>query len=230
MKAIMKNLIQNKNSHKFSADALLLASFTPLDKVEKFVELGTGCGIIALELLERKKSLSGLGIDCNKELLTSAKSNLELYTHGNSSIYNIEFIEEDLENCPNFKNNKILEFRNSCDLVVTNPPWLLENQGKVPIDEIKRKALFAKRDVYNLFFKNARYFLKEKGLLSFVSIPSRLGDIFEALAKNGFSPKFLQFVHNTTKSEAIFVLCLAEFKGKKANSLELQVLPAKYLH
>ncbi len=226
---LMKTLIQEENSHKFSTDALLLAHFTPLENVHVFAELGTGCGVIALELLQRKQDLQGIAIDFNNELLQSARKNALLYFEDNAKTESINFLLEDLNNCPHFLNSQTKDYKKKCDLVITNPPWLLENQGKMPKDEMKRKALFAGRDIYSIFFKSAKYFIKERGLLSFVSIPQRLNDALLALLEQGFAVKHLQFVHNTCESEAIFVLCLAEFRGKLADSVELKILPPLYL-
>ncbi len=219
----MKNLFQHEKSHKFSHDALLLAQFAPLEKTQSFVELGTGCGIIALEVINRKASLQGIAIDYNEDLIKTAKENKKLYQVEK----NILFIQEDLENCPNFKNPHLLKYKNSTDLIITNPPWLLETQGKLPQDEIKRKALFGNKETYNLFFKNAKYFAKEKSLLALITIPQRITDTYKALEKNGFLLKEMQCVHNKIDSPAIFILMLAEFKGKLASSTisDLKILP-----
>lgn len=210
----MHTLHQARNAHRFSTDALLLAQFTPLEKINFFAELGTGCGVIALELLKRKPAMQALALDYNKELLESAKENALLY----ACEKNIAFVEEDLRNFPKVHNTITKDFQNSCELVVCNPPWLLENQGKLPKDEIKRNALFGDKHTYNTFFRAARYFLKERGLLSFVTIPERVEHSFSALSANTFVLKKIQFVHKSVDREAIFMLVLAELKGKKASS------------
>ncbi len=221
----MKSLIQNKNAHKFSTDALLLAHFTPLEKINVFAELGTGCGIIALELLKRKEHLKAIAVDFDKDLINTAKENAKIYKVENK----IEFILEDLKKIN--INTKAKNYCNICDLVVCNPPWLLENQGKLPKEDIKKKALFGNKETYALFFNAAKYLLKERGLLSFVSIPSRLEDIFASLGKTGFVMKKLQFVHKDSASNAIFVLGLAEFRGKGAKDCisDMVIMPAMYL-
>lgn len=219
----MKNLFQHEKSHKFSHDALLLAQFVPLEKVKYFVELGTGCGIIALEIVNRKPELQGIALDYSDELIKTAQENSKLYR----AEENVLFLQEDLENCPNFENSSLLKYKNSCDLIVTNPPWLLENQGKIPKDEIKRRALFGNENTYNLFFKNARYFAKERALLAFITIPQRMTATYKALEKNAFLLKEIQCVHNRLDTPAIFLLALAEFRGKLASSAfsDLKILP-----
>ncbi len=221
----MKNLIQNKNSHKFSTDALLLAELTPLEKVNIFAELGTGCGIISLELLKRKENLKGIAIDFNEDLLTTAQENAKIYKVENK----IDFILENLENIK--ENIALKKYCNTVDLIVCNPPWLLENQGKLPKEEMKKNALFGNKDTYTLFFNAGKYLLKERGLLSFISIPSRLEDIINSLGKTGFVLKKMLFVHKNKDSNAIFVFGLAEFRGKSAKDCisDMVLLAPKFL-
>ncbi len=225
----MNNLFQHKDSHKFSSDALLLAEFTPLDKVQQFADLGTGCGIIALELLKKNQDLQAIAIDFDSELLETASQNAHLYLCENR----INLINEDIREIKTTKNAKVIAAKNSCELVVTNPPWYLESQGKLPKEEMKRKALFGNKQSYVHFFQAARYFLKERGFLSFITIPQRIEDAFLALNKENFVLKKMQYVHkkNDISSNAIFVMMLAQFKGKDASKhvSDLQILPPLFL-
>ncbi len=231
-----KNFFQYENSHKFSTDALLLAQFAPLEKVKTFAELGTGCGIIALEIMEKlmnddesllKEKASAIAIDYNSKLLESAKENAKLYAHAER----IFFIEEDLEKFPNVNNSETKKFKNSCDLVICNPPWLMKNQGKLPKESMKQNALFGDENTYDIFFSGAKYFVKERGFLCFISIAERLELIFAALKKNGFALKKMQFVHKNSENSSIFVLFLAEYKGKSLTfkHSDLKILPPLFL-
>ncbi len=221
-----KELLQDKNSHKFSTDALLLAEFCPLEKVKLLAELGTGCGIISLELLEKKKDLKAIALDFNINLLDTAKENAKIYNVEDR----IEFILEDFNKFPKF-NSPIKNYNNICDLVVCNPPWLYENQGKLPKEEMKKKALFGDKETYTVFFNTAKYLLKERGLLCFISIPNRIEDIFASLKKTNFVMKKMQFVYKDCSSPAIFVMALAEYRGKEAKDhlSDMVVLEGKYL-
>ncbi len=203
-------LTQHKESHKFSSDALLLANFAPTQKVHSFVELGCGCGIISLEYLKRNPFSKGLGLDFDDELLASANSNANIYSMQDK----VHFLNEDFALFPNANNKETLKYKNQTDLVITNPPWLLLGQGKLPKSDIKRKALFGDGKTYTLFFSAAKFFLKERGLLTFISIPQRMEDIFHALQVNGFLLKKMQNVHKNPTSNAIFTLFMAEYRGK----------------
>ncbi len=223
----MENLIQHKNSHKFSTDALLLTQFAPIEKVRQFVDLGTGCGVIALELLKKNKNLHAFAIDFNSELLQTAKENASIY----KCKERLTLIHADIKEIKTSKQAELLQAKNACELVVTNPPWYLETQGKLPLEDMKRKALFGYKEIYHDFFAAARFFLKEKGYLAFITIPQRTEDAFLALAKEKFVIKKIQYVHKNSASKAIFILVLAQFKGKlyKSNISDLQVEPPLFL-
>ncbi len=220
-------LIQPENSHRFSTDALLLAQFAPIEKTSLYVELGCGCGIISLEFQRRKTSMQGLGLDCAEELILAAKENLKLYNFEKF----IEFIQEDINNLSNSNLSLVKQFKNKSDLVICNPPWLLENEGKLPTENLKKNALFGNQSTYNLFFYGAKFFLKENGLLSFITIPSNLERVIGALKKNSFLLEGMQFVHKDNSSNANFILALAKYKGKSlANSkAKLKILPPLFL-
>ncbi len=209
-----EELFQHKNSHKFSSDALLLAQFVPLEKTRKFAELGTGCGIIALELLKKNKTCQAIALDFNADLLESARINAKKYACEDR----ISFVQQDIVEILERANPHLLSFKHSCELVVTNPPWYLESQGKLPSEDMKKKALFGNKDTYKDFFKAARFFLKEKGLLAFITIPQRTEDIFTALKKERFVVKKMQYVHKDMQSQAIFLMILAQYKGRLTSS------------
>ncbi len=209
-----QNLIQHENSHKFSTDALLLAQFPSLEKVNTFAELGTGCGIISLEMLKRKAQMKAIAIDFNDELLQTAKENAKIYTLESQ----IDFVNEDLNNFPNVSHSITKEYKNSCELIVCNPPWLLKNQGKLPKDSMKLNALFGDEKTYKLFFDGARYFIKERGFLSLVTIPQRLEEVFSELKSSQFVIRKIQHVHKDSNSPAIFTLISAQFLGKSLKS------------
>ncbi len=142
----MQHLFQHENSHKFSTDALLLTEFVirsvDFDKVNYIADLGTGCGVIALEILQKNKNIKGIGVDFSPELLATAEQNAELYDLRSC----IVFVEEDFQNFPQTTQQETKNFKHKCELVVSNPPWLLSSQGKVPTSSMKKNALFGNKE------------------------------------------------------------------------------------
>lgn len=72
-----RGLHQPAGSFRFSADALLLASFAGGASARSFADLGTGCGVVGLALLLRYPRLSGMGIEQDATLVDAARTNAQ---------------------------------------------------------------------------------------------------------------------------------------------------------
>ncbi|AAS94935.1 hypothetical protein DVU_0452 [Nitratidesulfovibrio vulgaris str. Hildenborough] len=70
-----RGLHQPAGSFRFSADALLLASFAGGTAARSFADLGTGCGVVGLALLLGSSRLSGVGIEQDAALVNAARAN-----------------------------------------------------------------------------------------------------------------------------------------------------------
>lgn len=72
-----RGLHQPAGCFRFSADALLLASFAGGASARSFADLGTGCGVVGLALLLRYPRLSGMGIEQDATLVDAARTNAQ---------------------------------------------------------------------------------------------------------------------------------------------------------
>ena len=72
-RAFPAGLEQPEGSFRFSVDALLLAAFAAsrtADVTIRFIDLGTGCGVVGLAyLLLKSNKCRGACMDCNPELI-----------------------------------------------------------------------------------------------------------------------------------------------------------------
>lgn len=128
-------------------------------KSPKIVDLGTGCGNIAISLALNLKDASIFATDISPDALKAAKHNAELNRVQNQ----IEFLRGDL-----FEPIKTL-----ADAIVSNPPYVSTSDFSELPDEIKnfepKEALFAGED--GLFYirriiQQAPNFLKQDGFLA----------------------------------------------------------------
>ena len=80
-RAFPAGLEQPEGSFRFSVDALLLAAFAAsrtTDVTMRFIDLGTGCGVVGLAYLLLKRNIcQGFGMDCNPELIAAAQNNTD---------------------------------------------------------------------------------------------------------------------------------------------------------
>jgi len=148
---------------------------------ESLLDIGTGCGNIAITLKYYLKELSVTGVDIGREALMVAREN-ELKILNKRSI---RFIQSDFFNA-------IPEYR--YDLIVSNPPYIkssvIDNLPKDVRDYEPRIALDGGEDGlngYRKIFRGGRNFLKSKGKIV-VEIDSELKkDILKIAEKNGYN-------------------------------------------
>jgi tRNA1(Val) A37 N6-methylase TrmN6 len=122
-------IIQAKNSYRFSVDSVLLTKFIKIKDYENIIDLGTGSGIIPLLLFGQRKGLSIYGIEIQKKLADMARRSVEL----NKLQDSITIIQEDFKNIKKFFKN------GQFDVVVSNPPYISIEQGK--INPLSSKAI-----------------------------------------------------------------------------------------
>ena len=120
-------IIQNKKWFCFGIDSVLLSDFAKEIKNNSTVlDLGSGTGIISILLSKKINAKKIVGIEIQKEVYEMSKKSIIL-----NDLENVDFINEDIKNL-----NKIIE-NNSCDAIVTNPPYMKKNSGIKNENEMK---------------------------------------------------------------------------------------------
>ena len=158
-RAFPAGLEQPEGSFRFSVDALLLAAFAAsrtTDVTMRFIDLGTGCGVVGLAYLLLKRNIcQGFGMDCNPELIAAVKTILT------SLVFRIDLLCIP-GNLPTrgFLENLRME-ASPVQLVMANPPWRLVGSGRLPATEARRKALFGDERNVPLFTSAASSLLEE---------------------------------------------------------------------
>ncbi len=197
-------IIQNKKGFCFGIDSVILANFAcDIKNNANVVDLGTGTGIIGFLLLAKKNIKKITGIEIQEEVADMANRSIELNNLKNK--FNI--INCDVKN--------ILKYipRDSCDVVISNPPYKKINTGRKSCDEknlISRHEVMA--DIFD-FIKASKEILKDKGTLYLVHRPERLSDIMYALKTNKIEPKKIQFVYSKINSEEAKLVLIKAVKN-----------------
>jgi release factor glutamine methyltransferase len=124
-------------------------------------DVGVGSGCIIVSLLNERKTLRGVGLDISKDALSVAEKNAK--RHGVNE--RLTFFESD---CFSSIEGKDFEF----DLIVSNPPYINENDFQTLQSEVKdyepRQALTPEGDglhIIKKLIKDAPQFLKPEGYL-----------------------------------------------------------------
>ncbi len=168
--------------------------------------MGTGCGTVALACLLRERAMSawtGVGLDLDAELVAAATENahrLGLDDRFRAGVADITRQEELV------LWRKQAHGKAGFDLALANPPWRLEDQGRLPPSPARRRALFGTRTTLPAFAAAAAFLLRPGGRYACIVGASRLADAFAALRTVSLTPRRLRCIHPKPGAPAILAL------------------------
>lgn len=195
MKIIQRNDFQN-----FTLDSVLLSDFVKINrKTKKILDIGTGCGIIAMILANRSKA-EIIGIELQEKMCEIAKRNIINNNFSNK----IQILNDDI------KNYKKIFKKDEFDLIVTNPPYF---EFKGDLNQINDLSQLARaRHNVDLSLEEivmcSSYLLKNSGYFNIVFRSERLIEILEIVKKYQLEPKRIKNVYTKNNTDA--KICLLE--------------------
>ena len=208
-----RGLVQPEGGYRFSIDSVLLACFARPGRRQKGVDLGCGCGAVALGLLLRQPDLSLTGVEINPQSVLAA----------NENAVNLHFpdrfaaLEGDVAE---WRPDKVVDF------VVANPPYRKLGRGRVSKGDDRRNARFEAAGSFAQFARCAAIALKTRGKFTFIHLPERLPELMDGLSRAGLEPKRMRMVHGRVTETARMVLV----ESVKAGGSGLVVEPPLVLH
>ena len=145
----------------------------------KVLDIGTGSACISIALAKHKDAQI-MALDISSDALSIARENAKYNT------VNIHFIEHDIFND--------IELKNSFDLIVSNPPYVLESEKRLMknnvLDYEPHLALFVSDKEALLYYKRiidfSKLHLQKEGLLFLEINEQKSVEIKELLENNGF--------------------------------------------
>ena len=210
MKIIQRNDFQN-----FTLDSVLLSDFVKINrKTKKILDIGTGCGIIALLLAQRSKAQI-TGIELQKTMAKIAIRNIKINEFENQ----VKIINEDIKNYKNIFN------RDEFDNIVTNPPYFEFTGDISQINDLEQLA--NARHNINLtleeIIKISSYLLKNMGSFSIVFRSERLAEVLSLLQKCNLEPKRMKNCYTKWNENSKICLLEAIKDAKKGFSIEMPI-------
>ena len=207
-------LFQHRTGYRFTVDARLLADFAldgrddrPLDALD----LGTGCGVIALTLKDRRPSWRVTGLELQPGLCDLAVRGARL------NGLDVRMLCGDLRDPPG-------ELGGEADLVVSNPPYFDASAGHLsPAGEralARHDATCTAPDLA----RAARRLLKPNGSLCVVYPSARLPGLMAAFSAEALVPTRLRFVHPSPGAPAGVVLVEARPHARRPLVVEAPVI------
>lgn len=141
---------QPQNGYRSGIEPIILAAQANY-KDKSILDLGSGCGPISLILAYRFPNSKIVGLEKNiLHFELSQKSKME------NKFNNVEFKNEDV--C-HLNNNYVNYF----DLILSNPPFFLENQIIKSKNDSINDAKYISKEKSEKWFKNLIHYIKDKG-------------------------------------------------------------------
>ena len=196
-----RGLFQPEGSFRFSLDALLLASFlrpAGSGRGERLLDLGTGCGVVALGMLCRYPELEAVGLDMLPELVEAARLNAARLGFADRFTALVHDVAESAPPAPG-----------SFTLVLANPPYRQPGCGRLPVNPLRRAALFEREGGLDAFCRAAERAMAPDGRFGLLFPAAREEELLSALAGAGLEAVRLLQVHARANAPARVVLAEA---------------------
>ena len=204
-------LHQATHGYRFALEPFLLADFVPAPAPASCIDLGTGCGVVALFLARRFPHLCCVGLELQRSLAVLAQQNVVC----NGLEHRIHIVQGDLRQVSSLFSAGMF------GIVVCNPPYRAVGHGRLNPHPEKAIARHELTVTLPQLVQAARHLLRRRGLLVMVYHPARLPELFAQLEAAHLRPRRMRLVHATQQAPASMVLVEAIRDGRDA----LTVLP-----
>lgn len=207
-------IIQNSGMFCFGMDAVLLANYVRFKRGGRYLDLGTGTGIIPILLAAKEYGEATL---TRNERLATAKRGEDVRFIGlelqpacaDMAARSVSL--NGLDDLVRIDNGDIKEVscnykRASFDIVTSNPPYIKGSHGLENPDAPKNIARHEIHVTLDQVVGAAEHALKPGGSFYMIHKPFRLAEIFECLHEHRLEPKRMQLVHPYIDKEPNMVI------------------------
>jgi tRNA1Val (adenine37-N6)-methyltransferase len=215
-------VIQPRQGYRFSVDSILLARFVAVRGGDRVLEIGAGTGVISLVIGVLHQPAEIVAIEIQPELAELIGRNAEL-----NGVASLRAIASDLR-----QPNDAGVARENFDLVVANPPYRANANGRVsphPARRIARSETFA---TLGDFVTAAAKHTRRGGRAAFVFAADRSAELISVLREQRLEPKRIRFVHSYAGAPATTILIEARRHGGIEVAIEPPLIlfdsPGKY--
>lgn len=211
-------IIQNPERFCFGIDAVLLSDFIRVKKDETVLDLGTGTGILPILMAAKTSGSHFTGLEIQAESADMARRSV---TH-NRLEDKIDIVTGDIKEAAEILGPAFF------DVIVTNPPYMLDQHGlKNPQDAkaIARHEILCTLD--DILRESGKMLRESKGRFYMIHKPFRLAEIMVKMNQYKIEPKRLQFIHPYVDKEPTMVMIEGIKGGKSRVTVEPPVIMYK---
>lgn len=160
-------VLNDRTAMKVGTDGVLLGAWCPVEGAKRVLDVGTGCGVIALMVAQRNSIAMIDAIEIDHDAIQEASVNF-----ANSPwSERLTAIDGDFNE---------LQVAESYDLIVSNPPYF--TNGVLPTGDSRTTARHTATLSYRQLIDGAARLLNDEGSLALISPCDAEGEIIEASA------------------------------------------------
>ena len=160
-------VVNDRTAMKVGTDGVLLGAWCDVEGTRRVLDVGTGCGVIALMVAQRNTTALIDGIDIDGGAIDEATVNFARSPWSDRlKAHLIDFNTASLQE--------------GYDLIVSNPPYF--TNGVLPTGDARTMARHTASLTYQQLIEGAAHLLNDEGILSLISPVEAYGDIIEAAA------------------------------------------------
>ena len=157
-------VLNDRTAMKVGTDGVLLGAWCPVAGARHVLDVGTGCGVIALMIAQRNHEAVITGIDIDYNAVQEATLNFERSPWSDR----LTAVEG------NFNDMSTSGF----DVIVSNPPFFTD--GVLPAGDARIAARHTQSLTYRQLIEGAARLLSSHGALALISPTDAEGEIIEA--------------------------------------------------
>ncbi len=157
-------VLNDRTAMKVGTDGVLLGAWCPVAGARHVLDVGTGCGVIALMIAQRNHEAVITGIDIDHDAVQEATLNFERSPWSDR----LTAVEG------NFNDMSTSGF----DVIVSNPPFF--TNGVLPAGDARIAARHTQSLTYRQLIEGAARLLSSYGALALISPTDAEGEIIEA--------------------------------------------------
>lgn len=158
-------VVNDRTAMKVGTDGVLLGAWCPVDGARRVLDVGTGCGVIALMVAQRNPVAIIDGIDIDLGAVEEAAHNFAASPWGDRlKAHDMDF-------------NDMVD-KHAYDLIVSNPPYFIDSL--LPTDSKRTLARHTRTLTYRQLIEGAARLLTDDGTLALITPTDAEEQIIEA--------------------------------------------------
>ena len=159
------SVVNDRTAMKVGTDGVLLGAWCPVEGTRRVLDVGTGCGVIALMVAQRNPSAIIDAIDIDHDAIEEAKLNFE----NSPWSERLTAIDGDFNG---------IDVETHYDLIVSNPPYF--TNGILPTGDARTTARHTGSLSYRQLIEGASRLLTGDGSLALITPTNAEQEIIEA--------------------------------------------------